>query len=235
MHAHTYTHTNPSTQSEPAHPQGHTRLATGIHTSSPTPPHHTLTSRPSWVHVHTHPHTHTHRCPQHPAGPEPASPAKRETPAPGEAPVGGTGWQPLSQPQGAAGPGGRYGPVRAEWEEELAAPLQVLRPGHKAATVRPTSPPSPSSSFPCEFLCLDSPGLEGALPQTQSLQSSPGHHLVVHFHYAVGVTATRPVDGDGGREGSHGWGSQLTFIIQRETTEAQRGEDTCPGSHSKSS
>ena len=36
-------------------------------------------------HTCTHTHTHTHQCPQHPAGPEPASPAKHEMPAPGKA------------------------------------------------------------------------------------------------------------------------------------------------------
>ena len=72
---------------ESAHPRGYTPVVTGIHTSPPTLPHtpYTLTCRSSWAHMHTHTHTHTHQCPQHPAGPEPASPAKHEMPAPGKA------------------------------------------------------------------------------------------------------------------------------------------------------
>lgn len=52
-----------------------------------------------WYTVYTgqpvcmHTHTYTLPCPQHPAGPEPASPAKREMPAPREATMGGTGWE----------------------------------------------------------------------------------------------------------------------------------------------
>lgn len=129
--------------------------------------------------------------------------------------MGGTGWQPLSQPRGASrdmvksrgkvraswgwvgrGAGGPHCPVRG----------QVTKHHHRAA-----SPPAgvsialPGPSFPGGFLCLDSPGLEGAPPPAPALLArpqpglhcSPGHHLVVHFHDAVGVTAPRPAEGGG--------------------------------------
>lgn len=140
------------------------------------------------------------------AGPEPASPAKREMPAPREATMGGTGWQPLSQPREPAGtwssPGGRCRPAGAgQGEELLGAQSTHLRP--QGRRWREHHPPWPLFFWwvlvPVLPRARRTPSPTPALlasPQP-SLHASPGHHLVVHFHYAVGVTAPRPAEGGG--------------------------------------
>lgn len=75
----------------------HTHRDTHIWTPANTPMN-THKQAQLGTHAHTHPGA---RSTQH-AAPEPASPAKREMPAPREATMGGTGWQPLIQPQGAS-------------------------------------------------------------------------------------------------------------------------------------
>lgn len=91
------------TRSDPVNP--HTHRDTHIQTPALQHPH----AHSPAAQLGTRMHTHTFMPPStRQAGPEPASPAKRETPAPGEATLRGTGWQPLSQPRGA-----RRDPVRS--------------------------------------------------------------------------------------------------------------------------
>lgn len=145
-HTHTqYTRTSPTG----LHAHQSTHTFTGVHTSPAAPTHpHEQAQLAERTHAHTHARAHTHsctqtRCPQHPAGPEPAWPAKREMPALREATVGGAGWQRLSQPRELAGTWQGHRGSRGGWMRTAGG-----SPWDMAATFRPAGSPGVSSALP---------------------------------------------------------------------------------------
>lgn len=100
----------------------------------------------------------------------------------------------------SSGQGGRWRPVGGtRGIEEPAAPTiqphcRGTNTRHQASeSIRRVSlPPRPLFNVDSYTWTPLSPS-----PHAWLLPASPGHHFVVHFHYAVGVTAPRPAEGEG--------------------------------------
>ena len=199
------------------------------------PTHHTHSQAGPAGRTHTHTHTHTSARSTQQAQNQPAQPSVR-FPPPGRHKLAAAESAPgcrQGHRQGKGEGGGQLVGLEGQRSQQPppSSPVAGAQTPASESIHRVSLPPR--SSFQRGFLHLDS---LSPSPHARLLPASPGHHFVVHFHYAVGVTAPRPAEGEGlgSRLERVDWsGDPSPSLFYRWGQLTQRAEGICSGSHNK--